>query len=145
MGSPKKIQRSPLSDQELGKKIDRLIEIRPMANEYRDLCADIKDELNHRNINVFLGRSGAVAKLVSKPSVSWLLEMLKRVLKPAQLDMYCPRKVDTRKLNQRLAALPDDKQLAKCRIEVPGKRELEVLAHGQLAAEVSKIETEEAA
>ncbi len=142
---PKK-QRTPLNDQELAQKIDRLIQIRPVANEYRELCGDIKDELQFRNATAFRTATGALAQLVSKPGIKWVVKLLAKLLRPAQLDLYCPRKPETRKLNQLLAATPSDKELAACSTGVPGKLELQVLAPGQaIAEEEIEEEQEEAA
>jgi len=123
----------PMSERELQAMIDRIIEIRPLANEYRSLCQEVKGDLQARGIDTYTTPGGNTANVNRKPGVMWLLEGLKKIFTRALLDTYCPRRADTKKLNQRLAATSEDKRLAKCRVDTPGKLELEVLAKGETA------------
>ena len=139
-----KPQSNPLNDAEMAAKIARLVAIRPVANEYRELCSQIKDELQYRKIDCFETQKGEKAKLISKPSFEWLVAALEVVLDKSIFNALCPRKADTRKLNQRIAAYPEDAKLAACRVQKPGKHELEVLAAGESQAPISiAIEGEE--
>lgn len=119
-----------MTDKELSAKIDRYVSIRPMANEYQSLGGEIKDELLLRKEHSFDAPSGARARVKLNPQAEWLVEALKAVLPRAVFDALCPRKPDAVKLNQRLAAMPEDKALAKCRMPKGDRKELEVLAAG---------------
>ncbi|HEY3321699.1 MAG TPA: hypothetical protein VGP72_14610 [Planctomycetota bacterium] len=141
MGKKKHVK---LNDLELAGKIDRLIEIRPYANEYRDLTGDIKEELMCRKVSEFKAPSGASASVTRKMGMRWLVDKCVQVLPAPLLDLLCPRKPDTNKLNARLKALPDDKALAGCRVEQLGKPTLEVLAKGEVLASDARDDEDEA-
>lgn len=139
----KKAERVPLNDVVLAEKIDRIVSIRPMANEYRLLCDEVKKELLARDVTTFTSPAGHVGKIIFKPTFGWLIEKLKKALPRAVYEALCPRKPDAKKLNQRLAATPEDKKFANCRTPMSPKRELEVLAAGQTEAPADVDEDDE--
>jgi len=122
-----------LSDSELASKVDRIVNIRPMANEYRQLCNEVKADLQARNLTAFTTPAGHSASINRHPGITWIVTALHKALTKSVFELLCPRRPDIRKLNQRLAATPEDKALAKCRVDTPGKLELEVLAKGETA------------
>ncbi len=130
MGNNKK-QVIELSNEELNLKIDRLVAIRPMANEYKALCKEVGAELNRREIDNFTSGAGNKAGFKSTPVYTWLADKLMKVLPRSIWALLLPRKPDVKKLNQRLAATPEDKRLAACRIMTGAKKQLEVLAMGE--------------
>jgi hypothetical protein len=127
----KKKQKVQLTEDELNARIDRLVSIRPMANEYRLLCGEVKEALLARAANERATPAGNRALLNRTPTWTWLVGALKETLGRGLLEAFCPRKPDVKKLNQRLAACPDDKDFAACRVEGNPKIELEVLAAGE--------------
>lgn len=129
---PKKTEVS-LSDAELAAKVARIVEIRPMANEYSLLCKDVKQELLARGKDEFKTEAGHLARIVRKPLKAWVTTALQLALPKKVFELLCPRKPDTKKLNQRLAATPEDKKLAACLVEAGEEKELEVLAAETLA------------
>lgn len=132
-----------LSDRELHAKVDRLVQIRPLANEYALLCRDIKAELLARKTTEILTAEGNRAIIRSLPGASWVLEKLLKCLPGTLLDLLCPRRPDAKKLNQRLVACPEDKALAACKIPTAGKLELAVLAKGETLAQLTSVATED--
>lgn len=140
----KKKQKKPLTEDELNARIDRLVAIRPMANEYRQLCGEVKEALLARAANERATPAGNRALLNRTPTWTWLVGALKETLSRALFEAFCPRKPDAKKLNQRLAACPDDKDFAACRAEGNPKIELEVLAAGETRAELPLSGDEEA-
>lgn len=141
MGKKKEV--TLLSEAELHAKINRLVEIRPLANEYNELCRKIKPDMLARGASEIVTPEGNRALIVSKPSFIWVVEKLAKALKRAVFNTLCPRKADAKKLNQRLLANPEDKALAACRIAGNPKYELEVLAKGEQLAQLGSAETEE--
>ena len=140
----KKQERVALTEAQLAAKIDRLVELRPMANEYRSLCDDVKKELIARG-NGFETPAGNKGKVLIKPRFEWLLEKVEAALSRNVFYALCPRKPDAKKLNQRLAATPEDKRLAAARVEINPTLELEVLAAGETeVAAPSEYESEAA-
>lgn len=127
----KKKQKVQLTENELNAHIDRLVAIRPMANEYRLLCGEVKESLLARAANERVTPAGNRATLNRTPTWTWLVDALKDALKRPLFEAFCPRKPDAKKLNQRLVACPDDKDFAACRAEGNPKIELEVLAAGE--------------
>ncbi|MBE7462299.1 MAG: hypothetical protein HS116_02290 [Planctomycetes bacterium] len=117
-----------LSDQELNAQTKRLVEIRPIANEYGLLCRSIKEELLARGRDEHRTPEGHTAKIARTKRYSWVVEKLKKALPGALFASLCPPKPDAKKLNQRIAACPEDKALAACRVEDGEERELEVIA-----------------
>jgi|CXWL01.1.fsa_nt_gi hypothetical protein len=136
-----------LQAQELNAKIDRIVAIRPMANEYSQLVKEVKGELLARKLVVYRTPDGNTAKVKQKPAFMWMVESLKKVLSADVFDALCPRKPDAKKLNQRTAATPEDERLAACRLECGvGKPELEVLAAGEsVSTQIAEESDEEAA
>jgi len=134
-----------LTEAELAEKIDRLVLLRPQANEYRQLCGQVKAALQARGLQQFMAPSGCRARLDQGVACRWIVAMLQTVLPRGVFYALCPRKAETKKLNQRLAAVPEDKELAKCRVVVPGKIELSVLARGETETAVVKLHDDEAA
>lgn len=122
----KKTEAQRLSDAELDAKIKRVLEIRPLANEYKTLCDSIKSELLARGNDDFRTKEGHQARIVRTPKATWLLEKLEKILPRAVFERLCPRKPDGKQLNQRLAAMPEDKDLAACRVRAGEDREVEV-------------------
>lgn len=121
-----------MTDAELNEKINRIVAIRDSANEYRTLTKAVNAELVSRKLDSFTSTDGNTAMIRRKPTVAWLIDKLKKVLNKAAFELMCPRKADARKLNQRIAAMPEDKKLAACRVEVGvGKPVLVVLAKGE--------------
>lgn len=117
-----------LSDQELNAQVARLVEIRPVANEYGVLCRSIKEELLARARDSHRTPHGHTAQIARTKRYSWVVEKLKKALPTALFATLCPPKPDAKKLNQRMAACPEDKALAACRVEDGEERELEVIA-----------------
>jgi len=130
-----------LSDEDLAKKTDRIVQIRPLANEYRSLCDEVKKELLSRGSDVFTAPSGNQSAIKRTPSYTWVLDMLKRVVKKPVFETLCPRKPDANKLKQRLAATPEDKKLAACLVPSGETKELEVLSADEV--EAAKQRTDE--
>lgn len=143
----KKIERVSLSDADLGAKIDRIIEIRPMANEYKLLLGSVKEELLARGAETFTSAAGHTSTIERTPAFKWLIEKLQTALSRPVFYALCPRKPDTKKLNQRLAATPDDKRLAACRVPTGGETvEVSVFAKGETkAVNISAADEVEAA
>lgn len=137
-----KKQRVALSDAQLEANIDRIVEIRPMANEYKTLLNDVKAELGARKIQRWTAPSGNRAEFGFTPIFGWLLEGLKNCLPRGVFELLCPRKADAKKLNQRLAATPEDKKLAACKVKVSQKVELFILAHNE-TANVTQLHTDD--
>ena len=133
----KKQERVALAEQQLAAKIDRLVLLRPQANEYRLLCDQVKEELMTRAEEKREEKTAAgnTAHVTRKPQFGWILASLKTALSRGVFETLCPRKPDAKKLDQRLAAMPEDKALAKCKIEGNAKYELEVLAAGETVCE----------
>lgn len=124
---------SKLSDADLARKIDRIVAIRPVANEYKALLDEVKEEMQAREIGKYETELKNTAVCERKTGFTWLADKLAKVKSLKDIfDTVCPRKPDTKKLNQRLAACPEDKALAACRVEVPGKVEIKVHAPGEL-------------
>ena len=117
-----------LNDHELNAQTKRLVEIRPVANEYNGLCKSIKEELLARGSNEHRTPDGHTAKIARTKRYSWVVEKLKKALPAALFATLCPPKPDAKKLNQRMTACPEDKALAACRVEDGEERELEVIA-----------------
>jgi len=140
MGKTKKVP--TMSTEQLTEKINRIVQIRPVANEYRTLCRDVKEELQSRGVGSFETELGNTASVSRESGFTWVIEKLQKYLTRSLFETLCPRKVDSKKLNQRMAACPEDKQLASCRAEKPGKWALEVLAKGETAG-VKQTEEEE--
>jgi len=136
----KKKQAELLSVADLNKKIDRIVEIRPMANEYSLLVKEVKQDLLARGDKAWATEAGNTASVKRRPAFEWLVDNLKRALPRGVFEALCPRKADARKLNQRLAATPEDKALAACKIELTGKPELEVLAKGESPAQIVRMD-----
>jgi len=132
-----------LTEAELAEKIDRLVLLRPQANEYRQLCDEVKATLQARGSNAFITAASNRAELTHGTGYRWVIERLAKVLTTQIFNVLCPRKPDTKKLNQRLAALPEDKQLAACRVAVPGKVKLSVLAKGETETAAVKLNDDE--
>ncbi len=128
-------QASALSDSELSAKIDRYVSLRPVKNELDTLRKQIGDELESRGIETFTTKTGATAAVLRKPAYKWVLEKLLEVLPRKLVDQFCPRVPDTKLLNQRAAACPDDKKLAGCRVEVPGRKTIQILGPGESAGD----------
>lgn len=63
----KKKQKQPLTEDELNARIDRLVAIRPMANEYRLLCGEVKEELLARAASERVTPAGNRAMLNRTP------------------------------------------------------------------------------
>ena len=138
-----------ITDDELSKKIDRLVEIRPQANEYSALCREIKTALLVRHGKQMATVAGNTAMIEQKPTCAWLVDKLQKVLSRNVFGLLCPRRPDKKKLDQRLAATPENKALAACRVDLgPGKPKLIVLAKGEelsASAESEEDEDEEEA
>ncbi|GMV82134.1 MAG: hypothetical protein AMXMBFR7_33180 [Planctomycetota bacterium] len=129
-----KSEKVRLQDAELNTQIKRLVAIRPVANEYNALCKSIKEELLARKIDEYKSPEGHLSKIKRSPKYTWVVEALRTCLSRALFQALCPNKPDSKKLNQRMLACPEDKKLAACRVKDGEERELEVLSAETLEA-----------
>ena len=129
--SKAKKEPTTMSDADLAAAIDRIVVIRPQANEYSALCKKVKAELNLRGTE-FISPAGNKGMIEKKTTYTWIVDALKKCLAPKVFDLLCPRKADATKLNARLAATPEDKKLAACKIVAGFENDLSILGKDEI-------------
>lgn len=118
-----------MDDKELSGLIDRYAELRPLVSEQKTLAKKIRDEMQVRKIESFTTKKDNTAALEKKPTCSWMIDELKKVLPRAVFELLCPRKPETKKLDQRLAAMvskAERNELARCRMPGSPKVQLSI-------------------
>ena len=131
-----KTEITALSAADLAAKIDRMVALRPMANEYRTLDKDVKEALQGGAIQLnsdscYETPQGNRAGLWQGVSAAWSLPRLLKALPKSLWETLLPRKPATRALEARIKACPEDKALAACRATKAGKITLRVYAKGE--------------